>query len=105
MRIFLQNFYCEIFDGIQALAWHKHKLKFVLLLSQNDLQQEKFSGNVISIGKKPKQIGNTRRNPFCYLLFAITQGSSFLVTQTILFHFYLCNNAFFPARVGSRYKS
>ena len=23
--------------GVQALAWHKHKLKFVLLLSQNDL--------------------------------------------------------------------
>jgi len=34
-----QKFSC---DGIQALAWHKHKLKFVLLLSQNYLQQEFF---------------------------------------------------------------
>jgi hypothetical protein len=34
--------------GIQALAWHKHKLKFVLLVSQDYLQQEIFYNHILS---------------------------------------------------------
>jgi hypothetical protein len=36
------KFVLRLSHGIQALAWYKHKLKFVLRLSQSYLQQEIF---------------------------------------------------------------